>query len=127
MAKAKFSDMFDTAQDRQFAGLMRDVLDKIDERFSQFDEATQAKFKDAAREIASMRDDLNRTQTDHRQRFYALAEHHQRGGAYAGPFPSADEARAFGLLVGAVIRGPQAVEKLYADDRFFAAISRSAV
>lgn len=123
MAKQKFSEMFDTSQDRQFTGLIGDVLDKIDERFSDLDNDTQAKFKDAGAEIARMQDDLDCVKADSRKRFYAIAEHYHRGGDYVGPFPDRETAGAFGKFVAAVARGPQAVERLYKEDRWFAAIS----
>jgi HK97 family phage major capsid protein len=121
--KEKFTDMFQSAQDRQFAGLLGEILDKIDKRFSELDTATQEKFRGAAGEIAKMRDDLARVQADGRSRFYAIAEHYHRGGEYRGPFRDAEQAAAFGRLVAAVATGRGAVEKLYHDDRFYAAIS----
>jgi|GEM_PF-4455712 len=122
MAKKRFSEMFESGQDRQFAGLLSDVLDKIDERFSDLDETTQARFKDAAREIATMRSDLERTQSGYRQRFHELADHYHSGGGYVGPFHNRDAAETFGRFVAAVAQGPAAVKAL-AEDQQFASIN----
>jgi HK97 family phage major capsid protein len=122
MAKQTLRQELMSEQDRGYAGLLNDVLDKIDERFSELDEATQKKFLGAAGEIAKLRDDVRAANDNHAQRYAILASDYQRGGAYKGPFRDAEQAATFGKFVAAVAGGPHAMAALKSD-RDFASIN----
>ncbi|MEP0848132.1 MAG: phage major capsid protein [Phycisphaerae bacterium] len=114
-------DTFQTAQERGFADLLKELIAKINTRFSDLEQKTQEKFTQAAREVEKLDDDVNRVRSQYAERFHALAEHHHRGGDYRGPFADAQQARAFGTLVAALGGAPWAREAL-ADDRHLAAV-----
>jgi HK97 family phage major capsid protein len=122
MAK-QFAEMLQSSQDRQFAGLLSDVLDKIDERFTQLDQDTQDKLKAAADEITRMKSAHDARESTWRTRFQAMADHYAAGGRYVGPFRDADQAAQFGRFVGAVARGPQAVDAFFNKERFVATVA----
>ena len=114
-----------SSQDRQYAQLMREILDKLDERFSQFDQETQAKFREAAQDIARMQNTVEDVRRGATARFHAIAGEHARGGAYRGPFPDAECAGAFGKFVAAVAGGKLAMRELANDSRFIASVDAS--
>jgi len=123
MAKQLAETFRESAKDRQFAGLMIDALDKIDQRFSELDQDTQTKFKGAADEIARMKGDLDNVQSMYRRRFQQLADHYAAGGRYIGPFESAEHAGKFGRFVAAIVRGQQAVETFLNKEGFTAGLA----
>jgi HK97 family phage major capsid protein len=91
-----------TDQDRQVAGLLNEVLDKIDQRFTDLDERTQSQFRQQAGEISRMNTSLTDTRQTSIKRFHEIAQHYRQGGDYRGPFRDAEQARNFGRVVAAI-------------------------
>lgn len=115
-------EQFQTEQERGFADLLKELIARVDTRFSDLEKKTQEKFTQAAREVEKLDDDVNRVRAQYAERFRALAEHYQSGGAYRGPFADAEQARAFGTLVAAIGGAPWAAEQIQKDRRHLAAI-----
>jgi HK97 family phage major capsid protein len=112
MAK-QFSEMYVTEQQRQMSGLLADMLDKIDSRFTDLEQKTQDKFRGAANEIARLRGDFGGVQSRYAERFRALADHYHRAGDYHGPFANREEAANFGrFVIAAITRDNAALAEL---------------
>ena len=107
MAKQTLRQEIQSDQERGYASLLTDVLDKIDERFSELDTATQEKFLGAAAEVAKLQNDLRLANSNYAQRF-AMAVDGARQGSYKGPFRDASQAANFGRLIAATVIGDKA-------------------
>jgi HK97 family phage major capsid protein len=95
---------FQTEQQAGFAGLMRDLVAKIDGRFSDLEARVQKGFIDGARDIAKLNNDFGAVQSAYAERFRALADDHQRGGNVARGFSSRQTAEQFGRMIAAIYK-----------------------
>ncbi len=109
--------LFQTEQERAFAGLLTDVLDKVDGRFSDLDRKQQEKFTQAAREIERLSDDVERVRAGYRERFDAIAEQYASGRMSRSAFASVEQARSVGVQIAAALGAPWAAEALKGDMR----------
>ena len=78
------------------------LLQKLGGSFSELKKGTQRDLVAATDDIAKLRNDFASAETRYRERFTALAEYYQRGGAYKGPFREMAQAADFCRAVIAV-------------------------
>lgn len=111
-----------TPQEAALEGLMKDLLTKLDGRFSDLEAKVQNKFLAAVQDIEKLADKAVDEKAAAEKRFRALADHYRRGGAYKGPFADAEEAAHFGRFCVRALLGPEALPKEQAEKLQQAAI-----
>jgi len=101
MSKDFLNTGLDGPRERQFAELMRDLIEKVDGRLEAMDAKLREQAQGAAAEVAALKSATEHREATWRERFNHFADEYGRydGRPYKGAFRDREQARGFGLLV----------------------------